>query len=204
MNNTKLNKLKKRIYEISYNNGLSHIGSCITALPIIYSIYKNKMKNDPFILSSGHAGLALYVILEHFEGQNAQALYDKHGVHPNRDLANGIYASTGSLGHGIGIALGMAIANRKRQVHCLISDGEAREGSVWEALMIQQRCRITNLKIHCNFNGWGAYHKIYNMNFRGYNVTVHKTNFGTKVLGGQDAHYHKLTKEDYQRAIKNL
>lgn len=155
-----LNKLNKRILEVSINHKLSHLGSCFTALPIIYGIFKIKKPEDKFVLSSGHAGLALYVVLEHFYGVNAESLLEKHGIHPERDLENHIDASTGSLGLGITIASGMALARPDIDIYCLISDGECAEGSVWEALRFLDENKINNIKIHANINGWAAYKKV--------------------------------------------
>lgn len=149
-----MNELKKRILEISYKNKSSHIGSCLTAVDLIDQVYQMKQPDEPFILSCGHAGLALYVVLEKYEGKNAEALFKKHGTHPNID--DGIWASTGSLGHGIGIALGYALANRKQDVYCLVSDGECAEGSFWEALRIAADYKVDNLIILVNANGWSA------------------------------------------------
>ena len=86
-----MNALEKRILEISYKHKLSHLGSCLTAVNIIDEIYKVKKPDEPFILSQGHAGVALYTILEKFEGKDAEELWKKHGTHPNRDLDDGIY-----------------------------------------------------------------------------------------------------------------
>src|SRR5258708_9487054 len=137
MDQSTLNKLKRRVLEISFKHKLSHLGSCLTALPIIVEIYEERKENEPFILSSGHAGLGLYVVLEHFEGHDAEMLFNLHGVHPNRDLEHGIYCSTGSLGQGLPIAVGMALADRNKNVYCLISDGECSEGSIHEAIRIK-------------------------------------------------------------------
>jgi transketolase N-terminal domain/subunit len=71
--------LKKRILEIAFKNKLSHLGSYLSSLEIIEEIYKNKKSEDIFILSSGHAALALYVVLEAYEGKNAEELFKKHG-----------------------------------------------------------------------------------------------------------------------------
>lgn len=155
-----LNKnLKQRIVEISYKNHLSHIASCITSCDIIDLIYQNKSIRDPFILSNGHAGLALYCVLEKYEGRNAEKLFKKHGVHPNRDLEDGIWFSTGSLGQGFPTALGMALAH-DGLVYCLTSDGEWSEGSCWEALRIAADIQINNLYIYGSCNGYGAYSDI--------------------------------------------
>lgn len=197
-------KLKKRVLDISFTRKLSHIGSCLSALSIIYEIYKVK-GDSPFILSSGHAGLALYTILEHFEGKNAEKLFDKHGVHPNRDLEDGIYVSTGSLGHGLGIAVGMALSNRDEEVYCLVSDGECAEGSIWEALNVVKAQNLLNLKIYVNCNWYGAYSVIspYDLklkldafapNVRSRETSVEQLPF----LKGQKAHYHVMSAEDYK------
>jgi len=152
--------LARRIFEISNKHSLSHIGSCITAVDIIDEIYSQRQPDEPFILSCGHAGLALYVVLEQRLGIDAEALFAKHGVHPNKDLANGIWCSTGSLGAGITISVGHALAIAPRNVWCLISDAEAEEGSVYEALRFAHQKHLDNLKVYVNANGYGAYHPI--------------------------------------------
>ena len=152
--------LKRRIIEISYKKGLSHLGSCLTAVDIIKEVYDIKKPNEKFVLSSGHAGLALYCVLESFGGRNAEEIFDHHGVHPDRCSECGIDCSSGSLGHGLPIALGMALVNRDRVSYCLISDGECSEGSVWEALRIAREQYLTNLKIYFNFNNFSAYKEV--------------------------------------------
>ena len=86
-----LNDLQKRILDISYKHKLSHLSSNLTAVGIIDEIYCLRKDNDPFILSSGHAGLALYVVLEKYYGLDAEKLFKKHGVHPNRDIKDKLY-----------------------------------------------------------------------------------------------------------------
>jgi len=155
-----LNKLERRIIDISYKKGLSHIGSCLTAVRLIDHIYLVKRHDEPFILDNGHAGLALYVVLEKFHFKDAEALFDKHGVHPNRDEQDLIYCSTGSLGQGIAIAVGMALADRSKNVYILTSDGAMAEGSNWEALRIAGEQRLENLRVTVNANGHSAYNKV--------------------------------------------
>ncbi len=203
--------LKKRIIEISYKYNLSHIGSCLTAVDIINYIYTFKKPFEIFVLSSGHAGLALYVILEKYLGYNAEDLFKKHGVHPNRDIGNGIYVSTGSLGHGLGIATGFAHANRERKVYCLISDGEFSEGSIYEAYNIAKNLRLQNLFIYINCNGYGAYRRIYSYTiadqtllYQTLNTKIFTTSFGLPFLEGLDAHYYQMKEEDYKLALKLL
>lgn len=202
---TVLNKLERRIIDISYKKGLSHIGSCLTAVRLIDALYLSKTEKDVFILSSGHAALALYVVLEKFNKVDAEVLFDKHGVHPNRDLENGIFCSTGSLGHGIGIGIGMAVADKTRDVYVLLSDGECAEGSVWEALRIASELRLENLKVMINANGYGAYGKVDTewldlrlMHF--YPTLVQGTNLYAfpEYLQGLEAHYHVLDENEYK------
>ncbi len=154
--------LKKRILSLSYKYKLSHIGSCLTAVDIIDEIYATKKKDEKFVLSCGHAGLALYVVIEKYEGIDAEKIWNHHGTHPDRCKECHIYCSSGSLGHGLPIAVGMALADRKKDVYCLISDGECSEGIIWEALRIAEEQKLGNLRIYCNMNGWGAYKEINN------------------------------------------
>lgn len=151
-----MKKLAQRILEISKKYNLSHLGSCISTLPILLEIYKQKKGDEPFILSNGHAFLAQAVVLEHFGFGDAEKIYLHHGVHGDRCAQCHIDFSTGSLGHGIGGAVGMALADRTRKVWCIISDGESMEGSLWEALRIIHDEKIKNLKLYININGYSA------------------------------------------------
>lgn len=155
-----MNELHHRIIEISSKLGLAHLGSCLTSVNIIDEIYARKKPNEPFILSSGHAGLALYVVIEKYYGINAEKIFAHHGTHPDRCKECMLECSTGSLGHGIGIALGMALADRERQVYCLISDGECFEGTIWEVANVIKKYQVWNLKIYLNYNSWSAYDKV--------------------------------------------
>ena len=152
-----MNKLVKRILDISYQENLSHLSSCLSALPILEEIYTKKQEDEVFILSNGHAGLALYVVLEEKYGIDPVALLHKHGIHPGKDLVNKLYCSTGSLGSGLPIAVGYALADRTKNVHCMISDGECAEGSIWESLRFIHKAKLDNLHVYANINGMSAY-----------------------------------------------
>lgn len=203
-----LNKLERRIIDVSYKNRLPHIGSCLNSVSIVDKIYMVKKKDDPFILSNGHAGVALYAVLEKYEGKNAEELFEKHGTHPNRDLKDGIWASTGSLGQGLAIGVGMALADKTRNVYVLLSDGECAEGSIWEALRIAGEKRIENLRVMVAANGLGGYSHIdadiLEMripNF--YPCVVVKTNMlrWPSFLNGLSGHYAVMNKKQYGEAI---
>ena len=111
---------QKRLIDITYQEKLSHLSSCLSSLPIIQEIYSLKNDDDVFILSNGHAGLALYCVLEEKYGINPIELLHKHGIHPGKDIENKLYCSTGSLGSGLPIAVGHALSNRTKNVWCLI------------------------------------------------------------------------------------
>jgi len=152
--------LERRLVDITYQERLSHLSSTLSALPIIEEIYAEKKANEVFILSNGHAGLALYVVLEKYHSVDPVAMLHKHGIHPGRDLDNHLYCATGSLGSGLPIAVGHALAKPDQQVYCMISDGECAEGSIWEALRFIEDNRILNLHVYVNLNGMGAYDMI--------------------------------------------
>ena len=152
-----MNDVERRVVDISYKHKIGHLSSTLNAVNIIEEIYQNKGPDEPFILSSGHAALAWYVVLEKYEGQDAEHLFEKHGLHPHRDVESGMPCSTGSLGMGLTVAVGYALANRQRRVHCLISDGECGEGSIWEALRFIYEAKLDNLEVYVNVNGMIAY-----------------------------------------------
>jgi transketolase len=199
-----MSELERRLIDITYQERLSHLSSTLSALPIIEEIYAEKKTDEVFILSNGHAGLALYVVLEKYHGVDPVAMLHKHGIHPGRDPENHLYCSTGSLGSGLPIAVGHALATPNQQVYCMISDGEAAEGSIWEALRFIADNNITNLHVYANINGMGAYdmvdtqqlsHRLQaflpriNLRFS----DPHKWSFAEDLL----THYYVLKPEDY-------
>lgn len=155
-----MNKLEKRIIDITFQERLSHLSSTLSALPIIEEIYQERKDDEVFILSNGHAGLALYVVLEKYYGTDPVEMLHKYGIHPEKDLPNHVYCSTGSLGSGLPIAVGHALATPNKKVYCLISDGEAAEGSIWESLRFIADHPVDNLEVYININGMGAYDMI--------------------------------------------
>ena len=200
--------LKKRILEIAYKHKLSHLGSYLSAVDIIDEIYRYKDPRDIFILSSGHAALALYAALEKYEGKNAEELFLKHGGHPHRDEENGIYCSTGSLGLGITVAVGRALANKNRKVHVLISDGESAEGSDGEALRFIKESNLPNIEVYVNVNGYAAYDKV-DVKYLVDRLKVFLPTINIRYtsvnqypfLRGLNAHYHVMSEEDYKSTL---
>jgi len=202
-----MDKLKNRILDIAYKNKLSHLGSYFSSVGIIDRIFKDKKPEDIFILSSGHAALSLYVVLEKYYGVDAENLFSEQGGHPHRDEANHVYCSTGSLGMGITVAVGRALANTSRTVHCLISDGECAEGSVWESLKFIEEANIKNIKVYVNLNGYCAYDKVDTKyltdRLRVFHPRINIIETSVShypFLKGINAHYHVMSEEDYKNA----
>jgi transketolase len=203
--------LKKRLLKISYSNKLSHLGSYFSALDIMDSIYEKMQDDDVFILSSGHAALAMYCCIEKHHGIDAQMLFKKHGGHPHRDEKNKIYCSTGSLGLGITIALGRAVANPNKKIYVLISDGECAEGSVWEALKTIHEQNINNIEVHVNVNGYAAYMEVdvdyLSRRLKSFlpDINIHYTSVEQfSFLHGLNAHYHIMSEDNYKNALEEL
>ena len=203
--------LKRRILDIAYNRKLSHLGSYFSSVGIIEDIYTGMEKSDIFILSSGHCALALYVVLEKYRGHDAEKLFDKHGGHPHRNEKDDLYCSTGSLGMGLTVAVGRALADPSRTVHCLISDGESAEGSIWEALRFIKVHNVSNLKVYANLNGYAAYEavdkaylvkrlKAFLPEIKIIHTSVNQFSF----LRGLNAHYHIMSEQNYKAAMEEL
>lgn len=189
-------RLRRRILEISYSGSLSHLGSCLSSIDLIDVVYAHKAKDEVFVLSNGHAGVAWYVVLEKHGIINEKTI-KKLNVHPDRNLKFGINVSTGSLGQGLPIALGFALANKNKKVYCMISDGECAEGSIWEALRLVSELRLENLVILVNANGWGAYNPIEIKNLK-----KRIKAFGVHVIS-VDGHDTELLLKNIKTKIKN-
>jgi transketolase len=204
LNGDALETLRGRIFEISKKYGLSHIGSCVSALPIIYEIYKEKKDNDRFVLSCGHAGLALYVVMEKYDNMDAERLYKTMGVHPTQQAVIDpyVHCSTGSLGMGLTVACGMAQAEWDRNVYCLISDGECASGAIWESLYYIKN-HLPNLKVYVNMNGFSATQEIdtgsLEYRLRSFLPTIQIRN-SYSILpwsSGVDSHYYVMKEADH-------
>jgi transketolase N-terminal domain/subunit len=146
-------ELKDRIIQISKDKGLAHIGSCLSVLPILQHIYAIKKPEDKVLLDGAHAHLAHLVVRNELPVVISEVIF-KYGIHC--DIRAGCDASGGSLGHALGIGIGLALSDDKRDVYVIVTDGSMMEGSNWEALRLKFNLAITNLRIHCNFNGFSA------------------------------------------------
>ena len=161
-----MKKLIKKIITTSYLNKEGHIASALSILDFLYFLFFNKKTdNDEFILSKGHASLALYVIflekgiISKDEFYNFSQENSILGGHPSSKKIKEIKLSTGSLGHGlpfcVGLALAKKIKNESGYIYCLIGDGEANEGTIWESALIASTYKLDNLICIMDFNKSG-------------------------------------------------
>ena len=203
-----LNKLERRCVDISFANGLTHLSSVLTSVNVIDEIYDAKRPEDTFVLGNSHAALALFVVLEKYFGNDAEKLARRHGTHANRDIANGIFVSGGSLGQPEPVSVGMALADRSRDVYLLTSDGALAEGSIWEALRIAAENKLENLRVNVVANGFGTYGKI-DVDLldarlkKFFPVTVHRLGMDSYPawMSGLDAHYLRLSEAQYEELV---
>lgn len=160
----KANKIRRDILDIVYNSKAGHIGGSLSSTDILTTLYYNVLNIDPkdiknpnrdrFILSKGHIAEALYCILgdKGFFDEEKLKTYSQYGStligHPNNKNA-GVEVNTGSLGHGLSIAVGIALAGkldkRNYRVFALMGDGEQAEGSIWEGAMAAANYKLDNL-----------------------------------------------------------
>lgn len=153
------NSLRVKTFLSFVKTGEAHLGGCFSIIEILTYLYNHKLtKNDKFILSKSHSSYPLCLILK------KKGLNPKLTTHLEIDEKNGIFCTTGSLGHGLPIATGMAIARKKVQkdgsIFVLISDGECQEGTTWESFLISSKHKLDNLIIIIDYNKIQALQKI--------------------------------------------
>jgi transketolase len=165
--------LRRRIIDVSLKAGVGHIGSALSICDIVAALLRDLLKGigtedaqrDHFILSKGHASLALYCALER-TGLITGAELDtfckdgsRLGVHPETGVP-GVEITTGSLGMGLSVGAGLALSARLRNISnrtcVLISDAECDEGSLWEAVMFAAHHRLATLTAVLDLNGLQA------------------------------------------------
>lgn len=168
---------RRRILDISQKVTALHAAPAFSCVEMTDVIYRGLMTPkrpdggsiDAFLMSKGHGCMTQYVILEDL-GILSTAELDRYctpegllGAHPDRGNP-GIEASTGSLGHGMGLAVGMAYAERLKQsgsrIFALLSDGELQEGSSWEGAMMAANLKLDNLLVFVDLNDFGGMHRM--------------------------------------------
>lgn len=168
----KARRFRRDIVDMIYKAQSGHPGGSLSAVEILSCLYFHQMKirpedpawdeRDRFILSKGHAAPTLYVILAelgYFSKSNLSSLRQLGSMlqgHPDMNKTPGVDISTGSLGNGLSIGIGMALSARllkkAYRTYVLIGDGECDEGEVWEAAMAAAKYKLDNLTVICDFN----------------------------------------------------
>lgn len=169
--------LRRLVVKALEGSGRGHIGSSLSPIEIVRVLFDDVMRyrpdepawpeRDRFILSKGHGCLALYVMLadKGFIPESELVTFCRResilGGHPEAGKVPGVEASTGALGHGLPIAVGMALAGRMRRmdyrVFCVMGDGETNEGSVWEAALSAGKHKLSNLVAIVDYNKVQSY-----------------------------------------------
>jgi len=158
-------EVRKGIIEATYNAQSGHPGGSLSCADILTVLYFNQMNINPqktddmnrdrFVLSKGHCTPALYSVLAERGYINKEELQSFRKInsslqgHPDMNKVKGVDMTTGSLGQGMSVAVGMAIASKMNQagcrVYCLLGDGEIEEGQIWEAAMSAYKNKLDNL-----------------------------------------------------------
>jgi transketolase len=163
--------LRRELIETLYATGGGHYGGALSVVDMVLLLYRRVLRVSPsvpdhpgrdrFILSKGHAAIALYAILRRLGFfTDPLSSYGRTGSrlegHPDMTALPGIDFSTGSLGQGLAVGLGMAmtLAPAERRVWVVLGDGECQEGQVWEAAMLAARYRVDNLHAVVDVNGF--------------------------------------------------
>jgi len=169
--------LRQRLVTTSATAKIPHLGSCLSCVELLVALYWQELRIDPaqpedpdrdrFLLSKGHGAPILFQVLaergffplERLEDfGKAGSVFHEHPPKPG--YIPGIEAATGSLGHGLPMALGMALAARIQQrptrCYALLSDGECNEGSIWEAALLAGSQKVNTLTAIIDFNKWQA------------------------------------------------
>ncbi|MGX7893860.1 transketolase [Tsuneonella sp. HG222] len=166
-------KLRKHVVRMTHLGQSSHVGSCLSMADIMAVLYGEVLNvvptqpkwpdRDRFILSKGHAGACVYAALAErgfFPPSELDRHYQNGSIfsgHVSHKGVPGVEMSTGSLGHGLPVATGMAYRLRLQgspaRVFCVLSDGECDEGSNWEAFLFAAQHKLENLVVVVDFNG---------------------------------------------------
>ena len=181
----------------------AHLGGSFSMIEIIISLYSKILKkSDKFILSKAHASFPLCILLRE------RGLKPKITTHLEIDEKNGIHCTTGSLGHGLPIAAGMAFANKiskkKGKIYVLISDGECQEGTTWETLLIAAKHKLDNLVILIDYNKIQALSKL-NDAIPLHNLVNKFKSFNINCINVKDGHnFVTILKSLNQKSKKKL
>ena len=140
---TRSKKLRQETLQLAIETNNEHVAPAFSMVELLIAIYDHMGPEDKFILSKGHGCLSLYALLRQ------RGLNPTLSGHPDIDAKNGLEATTGSLGHGLPIGLGMALGRKLRalggKIYVLVGDGECQEGTTWECALLAAHHKLDNL-----------------------------------------------------------
>ncbi len=211
---------RNRLLRLHYETQTGHLGSNLSCLDILLYLHNHVMKEeDIFIMSKGHSAAALYITLwaQGKISEDELLTFAKDGTKLcGHATAEYNHFSTGSLGHGASLALGMAIAKKTDIVYCLLSDGELQEGSTKEALDFVYHHEVHNVRFIVDCNGWQGFGKCRDrVGYDGHddeeiakafkqrgNMIYFRTikGKGTCYENTLESHYLPLTEEEYEQS----
>ena len=151
-------KIRRSLLKNSFSANACHLGSALSCVEILVYLYWQLLKDeDIFIFSKASGVAALYSVLAEkgIIPKSKIAYYLKNYPLISKEVP-GVIWSGGSLGHGLPVAVGMALANRKRRVYCLMSDAEIQEGTTWESALFAAQHQLDNLFVFVDMNGLQA------------------------------------------------
>ena len=160
-------KIRRRVIELLYKHKACHLGSCLSCVEILVAIYFGGIMKpkDKFLLSKGWAAAALYSVLAEKGIIDWDDLYENYYELGSKywglvhHTVPGIEHSFGSAGHGLPVAIGMALADRNRKIFVLISDGEIDCGTTWEGALFASHHKLDNLVVLVDYNKFQAFGK---------------------------------------------
>ena len=148
---SKAHELRQQTFHAFVEHGEAHLGGSFSMIEMLLALYESVIQaEDKFILSKAHASFPLCLLLQE------KGLQPELRTHLELDPINGIHCTTGSLGHGLPIATGMAMARKRLgrpgRIYVMISDGECQEGTTWESLLIGAPHKLDNLFVLVDYN----------------------------------------------------
>jgi len=225
---TKIDKRSKHLRSLVVRSllggGRGHMGSAMSLIEILRVLYDDIINFNPknpkspnrdrVILSKGHGCLALYSILvdkrffKASELDRTSTLNSILGGHPESIKVPGVEASTGALGHGLSIGVGMALAAKlrkeKHNIYVIVGDGEINEGSIWEAALAASKHKLNNLKVLIDYNkiqSYGFVNKV--LNLEPLKKKWQSFGFETSEVNGHDVKSLKVNLKNFVKSKKN-
>lgn len=207
-------ELRRKILQTSFEAGACHIASALSCINILISIFNKMKKGDIFLYGKVSGVCAFYVLLAEkgIIPEHKIVYYLKKYPLPHKSIP-GVVHGIGSLGHGLPVAVGLALADRTRNVWLLMSDGEIQEGTTWESILFAGHHKLRNLKVFVDRNGFQALGKTEEIVKIEKGLSLLKKLFPIKVVktikgegvdfmtGDYSWHYRNLTAELLEKAL---